>query len=313
MNRIELIELTQQHHPHMGEVEILKLINRAMDDFTSETEILKQYKDIGDTVAGQRYYSSLSAISGGLPYDYGATVAGTVKITVSEHGLTTGDEIVLTSQPDGDLDGTYAITVIDNNNIYFYKSWVAETSVTIYKAISTDILKVLNVWIDDVLIPRIVNKDSAMLIDDDEHHAYDNALGTPSSTSNERYWYPIDDNGIRLGLVEKSTNTITRDDKTSNFQSISETGLQIRLHCISRGTHLTAGSSSGNTYTPEIPSMFHEALVYKAIASGYKDMRNQKLDVAQYFDNEYQLAIKKAKKKARSGSITTGFIAPQSY
>jgi hypothetical protein len=56
VNRIELIELTQQHHPHMGEVEILKLINRAMDDFTSETESLKRYKDIGDTVAGQRYY-----------------------------------------------------------------------------------------------------------------------------------------------------------------------------------------------------------------------------------------------------------------
>ena len=59
MNRVELVELVQQHHPHMGETEILKLINRAMDDFTSETEILKRYADIANTTAGQRYYPAV--------------------------------------------------------------------------------------------------------------------------------------------------------------------------------------------------------------------------------------------------------------
>ena len=34
----------------MGETEILKLINRAMDDFTSETEILKRYADIAANI-----------------------------------------------------------------------------------------------------------------------------------------------------------------------------------------------------------------------------------------------------------------------
>ena len=29
----EMIELVQQHHPHMGETEIVKLLNRAKDDF----------------------------------------------------------------------------------------------------------------------------------------------------------------------------------------------------------------------------------------------------------------------------------------
>ena len=165
------------------------------------------------------------------------------------------------------------------------------------------------------MVPRIVNKDLAMLIDDDEHESSDNTLSTPTSTSNERYWYPIDDNGVRIGLVEKSVRANTRDDKTSDFQSISESGLQIRLHYISRGTHLTVDSTSGHgaAFIPEIQSMYHEALTYKAIAQGYKDVRNQKLDVAQYFDNEYQIAVKKAKKRARSNNIATGHIVPHNF
>tara|TARA_R100001443_G_scaffold26566_1_gene39839 strand:+ start:8372 stop:9118 length:747 start_codon:yes stop_codon:yes gene_type:complete len=248
MNRIELLELVKQHHAHMGEIEILKLINRAMDDFTAETECLKRYKTVGTTVAGQRYYPAV------------------------------GGELTDTA-----IDG------------------------------SSDILRVLNVWVNDVLTPRLISKDEAMLIDDDEHESADNALSTPVSSSTERYWYPIDDSGVRLGLVEKSIRNTTRDDVTTDFQSISTAGLQIRAHYISRGTHLAANSSSGSTYIPEIPSMYHEALTYKAIAQGYKDPRNQRVDVAQYFDNEYEIAVKKAKKRARSNNITTGHLVPHNY
>jgi phosphoglycerol transferase MdoB-like AlkP superfamily enzyme len=59
--------------------------------------------------------------------------------------------------------------------------------------------------------------------------------------------------------------------------------------------------------------MYHEALTYKAIASGYKDKRNQDLQAAQYFDNEYEIAVKKAKKRARSNNVTVGYIVPHSY
>jgi hypothetical protein len=55
MKNKEMIELVQQHHPHMGEVEIIKLINRAKDDFCSKTEIVKD-SYTGTTVANQRYY-----------------------------------------------------------------------------------------------------------------------------------------------------------------------------------------------------------------------------------------------------------------
>ena len=236
MNRIELLELVKQHHAHMGEVEILKLINRALDDFTTETGILKEYVDVQNTVAGQRYY-------------------------------------------------------------------------TVDKCIN-----IVNVWIDDILIPRIASVNTAMLIDDDEHVNADNALATPSSISYERYWYTIQDDGdIKIGLVEKSNQSVKRDDTISDYQSVSETGLQIRVYMMRRAVHLLAGSSSGSTYTPEIPSMYHEALTYKAIAQGYKDPRNQQIDAAQYFDNEYQISIKKAKKRARSNNVATGVIVPHSY
>ena len=55
MKNKEMIELVQQHHPHMGEVEIVKLLNRAKDDFCSRTEIVKDSYTF-NTVAGQRYY-----------------------------------------------------------------------------------------------------------------------------------------------------------------------------------------------------------------------------------------------------------------
>jgi len=251
MNRVEILELVQQHHPHMGETEIIKLINRAMDDFTVRTETLKRYADMGSTVAGQRYY------------------------------------------PGSSYEDPFKKNYIDGD---------------------TDVLRILNVWIDDVLIPRMVSVNAAMLIDDDEHESGDNQLATPASTSNERYWYPIQDvGGVRLGLVENSTGSVTRDGKTSNFQSISESGLQIRAHYISRCTHLVAGSGSGSTYIPEILSMFHPALISKAIAEGYKDPRNQKFDAVQYFLTEYEDYVKKAKKEARSGSITTGIVVPHTF
>ena len=51
----EMIELVRQHHPHMGEQEIVKLLNRAKDDFCEETDIYKGANTI-TTVADQRWY-----------------------------------------------------------------------------------------------------------------------------------------------------------------------------------------------------------------------------------------------------------------
>jgi hypothetical protein len=52
----EMIELIQQHHPSMGEIEIRKALNRAADHFCAETEIVKM-SFTQDTVVAQRYYT----------------------------------------------------------------------------------------------------------------------------------------------------------------------------------------------------------------------------------------------------------------
>ena len=55
MTTKEMMELVQQHHPHLGENEIVKLLNRAKDDFCAKTEIVKDSYTL-NTVANQRYY-----------------------------------------------------------------------------------------------------------------------------------------------------------------------------------------------------------------------------------------------------------------
>lgn len=56
MTAREMIELIQQHHPHIGEKEAIKILNRAKDDFCAKTEIVKD-SYTSTTVANQRYYS----------------------------------------------------------------------------------------------------------------------------------------------------------------------------------------------------------------------------------------------------------------
>tara|TARA_R100000152_G_scaffold17182_1_gene8720 strand:- start:2112 stop:2783 length:672 start_codon:yes stop_codon:yes gene_type:complete len=56
MKQKELIELVQQHHPNMGNVEIRARLNRAQNDFCARTELIKKtYTQ--STTAGKRYYA----------------------------------------------------------------------------------------------------------------------------------------------------------------------------------------------------------------------------------------------------------------
>ena len=59
----EMIETVQQHHPHMGEKEIVILLNRAKDTFCAETEIFKKTDATIDTVADQRWYDIPSGLT----------------------------------------------------------------------------------------------------------------------------------------------------------------------------------------------------------------------------------------------------------
>ena len=51
-----MVELVQQHHPHMGAQEVVKMLNRAQDEYSSRTRILEGNTAI-TVVEDQRRYS----------------------------------------------------------------------------------------------------------------------------------------------------------------------------------------------------------------------------------------------------------------
>ena len=131
----------------------------------------------------------------------------------------------------------------------------------------------------------------------------------------QRAWFI--DKLKRIGIVEKTTNAATKDGYTSDWGSISEVK-DVRIYAISRDNDINITTAlTGDTLTAEaylqIPVHFHEALVYKTIAMGYKDPRNFDGEKAQYFEMEYERALKEAKKFARSNYQTTGRIMPQEF
>jgi hypothetical protein len=56
VKQLEMIELIKQHHPTMGDTEVRRLLNRALDNFTAETEIHETIFT-QTTSAAQRYYN----------------------------------------------------------------------------------------------------------------------------------------------------------------------------------------------------------------------------------------------------------------
>lgn len=55
MLQIEMIELVRQHHPHLTEKEIRKMLDRAFADFAFRTEML-ELETSGTIEVNKRYY-----------------------------------------------------------------------------------------------------------------------------------------------------------------------------------------------------------------------------------------------------------------
>ena len=140
----------------------------------------------------------------------------------------------------------------------------------------------------------------------------------PHYTNPKRMWFT--ERG-RLGIIEVGNTSTTTDGVTTTITSISE-AKSLLIKGLSLPTHFPVGddknysvSYTDNFYGPldEIPAQFHEALAYKAIALGYQEPRNMKIELAQYFNNEYEIMVKRAKKFARSNYLTSGQIVPQEF
>ena len=165
-----------------------------------------------------------------------------------------------------------------------------------YYNLDNNILKITRVQINDVEISRLQGDP---LIDDDE---FDGASGltSASTATNERYWYVSQG---RLAIVEKVNNAITRDDKTSNFQSISAVK-EIRIYAISQATDF----DDTLTQESDLPIQFREGLAYKVIADAYLIPPTVSEDLHKMFYAKYMDSVKEGRKFARSNYIQTGNI-----
>ena len=128
----------------------------------------------------------------------------------------------------------------------------------------------------------------------------------------QRYWY-IDKH--RIGIVEKATNAITKENKTSDYASVSE-AKELRIYGIMKPDALWSNTTQNANYLTaiidpaltEIPDQFHELIVSKAIAHGYKDPRNLNIDLVQFFEGEYIMGVREAKKFSKSRYRKGGHI-----
>jgi hypothetical protein len=173
-----------------------------------------------------------------------------------------------------------------------------------YYTLDPQIIKITSVQVNDVEIPRLIHKP---IIEDDEFDAQ-TGLAAPSASSDDRYWYT--DSG-RLGVVERIVGTLSRDGKVSDYQSISEVK-EIRLFVIGQATDFTTDL----TDVSELPSQFHDALVYKVIADGYLKSGLEEFNpqVSQIFDAKYEVLVKDGKKHSRSQYISGAtIIAPTDF
>jgi hypothetical protein len=193
-----------------------------------------------------------------------------------------------------------------------HKTTIVDASVAgrRFYTLPDNVLTILKVQVDDVTIPRLQGDP---IIEDDELGAY-NPLPTPSSSSNDRSWY---ESVGRIGIVEKigaTTTAITRDGKSTDYQTIGETGLIIRLYVVSTpGTLLNVGNHESTDILSGLPGKYERAILDYVISQGYFLPHKLNPELAQVFEIKYEKAVREAKKVVKSRFIDVGRIIPNDF
>ena len=120
-------------------------------------------------------------------------------------------------------------------------------------------------------------------------------------------YYASNNGAERLAIVENTSKT--EGGVTDNWSAISTDNTKIRFEFSS----IPSITGMSTVLSNNLESRYLKGIVDKAIATGYKDPRHMDLEVAQYFENEYEKTLKKAKKHAKGHLITTGRIVPQDF
>ena len=188
------------------------------------------------------------------------------------------------------------------------------------------ITKVDKVYFNDVKIPKIIGDP---IIDDDEFSVpgdlNDTSLDVPTSNAeNKRYWMfsnydsasSSSTKTYRLGIIEKVNNAVTKDGRTSDFQSCSITGTSnIRVYAESISAPFAETDDVSSSIVgplANIPAQYHDVLLNGTIARGYKDPKSFNPDLLGFFESEFLKGIKAIKRFERTKQ-STGFIKPYDY
>jgi hypothetical protein len=111
----------------------------------------------------------------------------------------------------------------------------------------------------------------------------------------------------KVGIVEKTSRTV--DGITDEWQAVKETGLRVFIEYSAIEQDYTNISSNWANINPR----YRDVIINRAISMGYRDPRNLNLQNAEYFETAYKEGLKKAKKFAKSGYVSTGKIVPQDF
>ena len=196
------------------------------------------------------------------------------------------------------------------NKTHIFKTSIIDLSVAgqRYYTLPDTVIRILKVHINDVEIPRLQGDP---VIDDDELSA-SNALPIPTTSSNDRYWY---ESIGRLGIVEKvgKSSHITRDDKTSAYQSMSTTGTEIRAFVISSPAELTTANYGASYILSGVQGGYERAILDYVISQGYFLPDKLNPELAQVFEIKYEKMVKEARKVAKTRYIDIGRVIPNEF
>ena len=127
----------------------------------------------------------------------------------------------------------------------------------------------------------------------------------------EYFWYLGGSSAsMKIALVEKATNAVTKNGWTSDYKSIQLTGTNnVRIKGIYTDYDIDIDVLSTFSF---LPNRYEKCIIDKVIAMGYRDPRNKDLKSAEYFEAIYEKQLRKA--KARVTTIQgTGRIVPQDF
>ena len=190
------------------------------------------------------------------------------------------------------------------------KATANDTTVVAQRAypLHDEMLELYRVELDTEMIPKLIGGALSIPVGDVDDEAGVGSSATPitAKAKADKYaWYL--DNKI-LNIVEKCSATA---DYLYEWQSVSTAGITIKVYY----TRKAAKYSSGDlTLVSELPSQFHEALAFKVLSEFYKLPGDTfKLQVASYFDQEFEKEVREGKKYAKRGHQRSGYIQPWSF